>query len=100
MGVVVLLIGGNWGNCPGCPGSNCPTWVMVLGGSCLGGNGPWGSCPQSSCPRGSCPRGSCPQSSCPRGSCPRGSCPVTDKVPGTQPASSGKKNVSRFIQAS
>ena len=39
------------GNCPtnrgNCPQGNCPTGVMVLGGSCPGGN----------CPRGSCPMG-------------------------------------------
>ena len=68
--------------------NNCPTGVMVLGGSCPGGNCPrgsypmgvmvlWGSCPRDRSPQGSFPRGSCPRGSCPRGSCPRGSCPVT-----------------------
>ena len=76
-GVIVLR-----GNCPtnsgNCPRGNCPTGVMVLGGSCSGGNCPRGSCPMGVIVlRGSCPRGSCPQGSCPRGSCPRGSCPRT-----------------------
>ena len=76
------------GNCPinrgNCPWGNCPTGVMVLGGSC-----PWGNCPGGSCPRGvmalrdSRPWGSCPQGSCPRGSCPRGSCPRTVLKQGT-----------------
>ena len=65
-GVIVLR-----GNCPtnrgNCPRGNCPTGVMVLGGSCPGGN----------CPGGSCPRGVIAL----RGSCPRGSCPVTHRYP-------------------
>ena len=43
VGVVVLV--GNWLR------GRCPTWVIVLQGSC-----PQGSCPQGSCPRDSCPR--------------------------------------------
>ena len=70
------------GNCPtnrgNCPWGNCPTGVIVLGGSCPGVNCPGGSCPRGVIAlRGSCPQGSCPQGSCPRGSCPRGSCPRT-----------------------
>ena len=80
MGVIVLR-----GNCPtnrgNCPWGNCPTGVMVLGGSCPGGNCPRGSCPMGVVVlRGSCPWGSCPQGSCPRGSRPRGSCPVTCNI--------------------
>ena len=75
MGVVALR-----GNCPQ---GNCPTGVMVLGGSCLGSNCPRGSCPMGVIVLwGSCLRGSCPQGSCPRGSCSRGSCPRTVKSHG------------------
>ena len=60
------------GNCPtnrgNCPRGNCPTGVVVLGGSCPGGN----------CPQGSCPIGVIVL----RGSYPRGSCPVTMVVLG------------------